>query len=687
MMALEIKDEFKISDVKSLGDMASILQNKTFSRIANKFFKQYMKIADYLQAPLLKILKYTGGPIGRLLGFAPVKYDVVRLPEHLVQTLDGAKLATDVFLPKHIYNNGKVKKAPTLLIRLPYWKNMVSILGFLFASMGYVTVLQDCRGTAASNPYGTLAVTFYLRPDGLTTLRWITYQPWYNGKIGMWGISFFGITQLTVSWKNFDMLTCLNPAQCSFTSVLYHQGGLYPLGMAIDVHRLFLAIAYNRDPNIEGLAVFFRENGLSDLLYTNPLAGAYNEPLDSKKALLNIKDLAPIKDPEKLTNILNETYNLTFNFHAEDDGSLKKFLKEGLLKRRMNLNYRYLPYSFYFPEANPENMKTPMLLIAAWADMFVEQILDDIELIQEKFPDYFKKNFKVVIGPGAHGGMDNIPSGLKMLPDTKRMFGLYQNFFPFWWFDFWLNNNKENRNLSKIPPIRCWIVNKKIWRHFSKWPPKTDELKFYLHSKFGDANSRFGQGKLSNIEPIEEKPDIFQFDPSNPVPTVGGRFLFFSLSGYHNQDKLEERKDILVYTSDKLKKGIEVIGNIKIVFFASSTAKDTDFTVKLVDVGRTALNVMDSGVRARFRDGLENPSLIEPDKIYKYEIKIGRTAWYFKKGHKIRIEISSSNFPRFNVHSNLVGEKTELGYQIATQKIFHDAEHQSHLILPVFKGK
>ncbi|MHA1380429.1 MAG: CocE/NonD family hydrolase [Candidatus Helarchaeota archaeon] len=634
------------------------------------------------------MLKYIGSPILRLLGMAPIVDDVIRLPEHLVQTLDCAKLATDVYLPKNIYNDGKVKKAPTLLIRLPYWKNMVSILGYLFASMGYVTILQDCRGTAASNPYGTLAVTFYLRPDGLTTLRWITYQPWYNEKIGMWGISFFGITQLTLSWKNFDMLTCLNPAQCSYTSVLFHQGGLFPLGMAIDVHRLFLTIAYNKDPNLAGFAVFFKENGLSDILYENLLASAYNEPLDSKRALLHIKDLAPIKDPEKLTNILNKTYKVSFNFHEKDDGSLKKFLKEAVLLRKMNLNYRYLPYGFYFPETETDQMKTPILLIAAWADMFVEQVLDDIELIQEKFPDYFKKHFKVVIGPGAHGGMDNIPQLPKLLPDTKRMFGLYQNFFPFWWFDFWLKNNKECRDLSKIPPIRCWIVNKKKWRHFSKWPPQTDELRFYLHSKFGDANSRFGQGKLYHLEQKEnEKPDSYEFDPSNPVPTVGGRFLFFSLSGYRNQNKLEERKDILVYTSDKLKKGIEVIGEVKIVFYALSSAEDTDFMVKLVDVhnNRKALNVIDSGVRARFRDGLENPALIEPDKIYKYELRIGRTAWYFKKGHKIRIEISSSNFPRFNVHSNLVGEKTENGYQIATQKIFHDAKHQSYLALPVFK--
>ncbi|MHA1298755.1 MAG: CocE/NonD family hydrolase, partial [Candidatus Helarchaeota archaeon] len=420
-MEFEIKDEFDISDVKSMGDLVSIIQNKTFNKIGNVFFNQYLKYIDYLQGPLLKILKYIGGPLGRMLGTGPVKNDVIRLPECLVQTLDGAKLSTDVFMPKHIYNNGKIRKCPTLLVRLPYWKNMVSILGYIFASFGYVTVLQDVRGTASSNPYGTLAVTFYLRPDGLTTLRWITYQPWYNGKIGMWGISFFGMTQLTLSWKNFDMLTCLNPAQCSYTSILFHPKGLFPLGMTIDVYRLFNAISENKDASLDVFASFFKENGISDILYSNPLASAYNEPLDSKRAILNIKDLAGIKDPKVLTKLLNENYNVSFNFHTKDDGSLRKFMRDAVLLRKMNLNYRYLPYSFGFSEAEPDQMKTPMLIIASWSDMFVEQILDDLDLIQKKFTDHFKKNIKIIIGPGAHGGINNIPQGIKLIQKKKRM--------------------------------------------------------------------------------------------------------------------------------------------------------------------------------------------------------------------------------------------------------------------------
>ena len=136
-----------------------------------------------------------------------------------------------------------------------------------------------------------------------------------------------------------------------------------------------------------------------------------------------------------------------------------------------------------------------------------------------------------------------------------------------------------------------------------------------------------------------------------------------------------------------LKEGLEVIGDVKIVFYASSSAKDTDFTVKLVDVynDKKAINVVDNGVRARFRESLKNPSLLVPNKVYKYEIPIGAVGIYFKKGHKIRIEISSSNFPRFNVNSNLAGEQNEKGYIVANQKIFHNSEYPSHIILPLFK--
>ncbi|MBD3227058.1 MAG: CocE/NonD family hydrolase, partial [Candidatus Lokiarchaeota archaeon] len=425
--------------------------------------------------------------------------------------------------------------------------------------------------------------------------------------------------------------------------------------------------------------------------YYNPLYAIYNDPIDSSPALLKLKEMAELKDdPERLTSLINEKFGTDFDFSKPDtDENLKKFLSMAIFERKLDLSYRFLPYAFGF---TGENVSTPMLCIGSWYDMFIEKMLLDINDIQEKSPEYFKKNFKMIIGPGAHGGMDFfcIPYPPQLLPlpfgkYLRKVLALYKEFFHFDWYEHWLNK-EESSDLSNVPAFKMWIMNKQVWRYSNKWPPETKEVKFYLHSG-GNANSRFGDGVLSKTKPKNEPCDEFDFNPADPVNTRGGRFLFLR-SGMLNQSEIEKRKDILIYSTEKLKEGIEILGEVKLIFYASSSAVDTDFTVKLVDVHNESkiLHVIDSGVRARYRESLENPKLLEPDKIYKYEVYIGSTGIYFPKGHKIRIEISSSNFPRFNINSNLAGKKSEKGYTIAHQKIYHDSEHKSHLILPTFPG-
>jgi len=662
---------FDPSDVEFSVEMPAFLDNKKINDVLDSLVIRFVPLIRYIQAPLLKLFKHLGGSIGRLTGLGKPEYDVIQLKEVLISTQDGAKLPTDVYLPKPVFRERY--KAPTILIRLPYWKKMLSIVGYILASKGYVTVLQDIRGCASAIPYGTLAFTYFIRSDGFSTLEWLKKRFWYNGRIGMWGLSFLGVTQLAISWDNQGVLTCLSPGQCSYTSVLYHTGGLTPLGMAISILRLVLGITQNVEPALT--TMMKGEEGISEALYLNPLMSLYNDPIDSKRYLLHLKDLAKVSDPDALTKLLNKTYNLNLKFNEKDTGELPKFLKEAVLARRLNMNYEHLPYAFNF---TPEKIDTPMLVISSWYDLFVEQILRDTKIIQEKSPEYFRKNYKLIICPGAHGGMDMFPRGFPgKLPDLKTMLALYQNFVPIWWYDYFLK--RKGTDLSKVPPIRLYVLNRGIWRNFEQWPPVTKPLKLYLHS-------HWGAGALLEVDPKPTLPHEYAFNPANPVVTRGGRFLTVR-SGGLNQTKIELRKDVLVYTSRKLETGLEVIGDVKIVLYASSTAKDTDFMVKLVDVFNTrkAINIVDSGIRARFREGLDKPSFIEPDKIYKYEITIGAIGYYFPKGHKIRIEISSSNFPRFDVNSNLAGEQNEKGYITAQQKIFHDLQNPSHLILPIFK--
>jgi len=670
---------FNPADVEFTIETPKVLDNEKINRAIDSLIIHMVPFMNYIQAPFGGLLNSLGRGILRLFGIGPFETKAVRLKEHLLPMHDGVTCPTDVYLPVEVFK--KKTKAPTILVRLPYWKNMLSILGYLFASKGYVAVLQDIRGCASAIPYGTMDFTYFVRPDGLTTLKWISERFWYNGKLGMWGLSFLGVTQLGVSWDNGGLVTCLSPAQCSYTSIIYHPGGLTPLGDLVSILKLILGITQNVNPALTSMLK--GAEGISDALYFNPLLTLYNDPIDNSRALMNLADLSKITDSNELIRTLNETYNLNLNFNEKDNGSFTKFIKEVVLTRRLNINYEYLPYAFGFEEAR---INTPMLMIAAWNDLFIEQILRDVKIIQEKTPDYFRKNFKLVIGPGAHAGMDMLLSGMPpTLPNGKKLMQLYQQFAPFWWYDHWLK--KDGHDLSKVSPIRLYVMNKGLWRNFSWWPPKVPEMTLYLHSA-GKANSRSGNGALSDKTPQAEPPDEYDFDPSNPVVTRGGRFLMLK-SGFLDQSKIEKRPDVLVYTSEKLQEGLELIGEVKAVLYAASSAKDTDFTVKLVDVHNTrkATLIIDSAIRTRFRDGLKNPTLIEPNKIYQYEILIGSIAIYIPKNHQLRVEISSSNFPRFDVNSNLAGEKGEKAYSIAHQKIFHDSQNPSSIIFPVFKGK
>ena len=632
-------------------------------------------LVDYIYTPLFKIFEIIGR-FRRLqnINFLPETASI-RLKEVLIELEDGAKLATDIYLPKDIYN--KRGKEATILVRLPYWKNLLSILGYFLASKGYVVVIQDVRGSGQSIDYGTNSLYMYERQDGLETLRWITKRFWYNGKVGMWGLSYLGITQLAVSWNNENLLTCLNPIHSSYSNVFWHPGGLYPVGLSGSLYLIMLSTASMKNLKTMDFDQWDK-NGFYRQLYFNPSNSFYNEPLVSRKPKLS--DLASVENPKYLMKMMNSVYKTNVDISKMDQGSFLKLIKEMFYERNIFHNYDLSPYAFGL---NYE-LETPLLFIGGWYDMFIEPMMRDVKLIQDKAPLFFKDKFKMIIGPWSHINMDKIffmtLKYTHFIDDIKFV----QNILPFWWYDILLKENEPD--LSKIPPIRAFILNKNIWRAFNKWPPSSTERKLYLHSN-GRSNSLLGDGYLSKKKPEEEFPDVYKFDPSDPVITKGGRNLFL-LSGPQDQTNIEKRDDVLVYSTQELEKGLEVIGEIKIILFASTTVEDTDFTVKLVDVypgSKKAINVIDSGVRTRYLNGdLNNPKLVIPNKIYKYEIVIGTTAIFFPKNHKIRLEISSSNFPRFDVNTNLAGKRNDANYIIATQTIYHDKDHPSHLILPVF---
>ena len=216
------EDKFDPSHVRMAIDLPAPMV------LLQPFVKPLLYMLDHLQKPLFKLARKLGKPITKWMGFES-KNDVIRLKEVLVVTKDGAKMATDIYLPKDIYESKS--KGPTVLVRLPYWKDMVSILGYFIASQGYITVLQDIRGCAHSIDYGTNSFFTTEGEDGRRTLDWISKRFWYNGKIGMWGISYLGITQLSLTSNHNGLVTCFNPEQCSYTNIFWHPGGMYRIGL------------------------------------------------------------------------------------------------------------------------------------------------------------------------------------------------------------------------------------------------------------------------------------------------------------------------------------------------------------------------------------------------------------------------------------------------------------------------
>jgi len=295
---------------------------------------------------------------------------------------------------------------------------------------------------------------------------------------------------------------------------------------------------------------------------------------------------------------------------------------------------------------------------------------------------------KLVIGPWAHGCNVGVYA--------ERNFGLLAHdgiadvtTDQIRWFDHWLKG--EDNGVETERPVKLFIMGPDVWREEEDWPlPDTQWHEFYLHSD-GQAGSTAGE--LSVAVPEDESADSYRYDPSDPIPTVGGATFLPGLSiaanaGPRDQQDIENRADVLCYTSSVLERDLEVTGPVTLILYVRSSAIDTDFTGKLVDVypdGRAML-LTDGILRARYRSGFEKPEMLTPGEVYRIEIDLVATANVFAAGHRIRLEVSSSNFPRFDRNTNtggVIATETDADFKIATNEVLHDVDHPSHLILPI----
>jgi predicted acyl esterase len=327
-------------------------------------------------------------------------------------------------------------------------------------------------------------------------------------------------------------------------------------------------------------------------------------------------------------------------------------------------------------------MNVPAVHIGGWYDCFLQGTIDEFVGRQTLGAEGSRGKQKLLIGPWTHGGANRTKQGILEFPQNSVMSGLVAD--PILWFDYWLKG--MNNGIDRESAVRYYVMGDtrtpgapgNCWKTADSWPVPAADTPWYMT----------GQGTLAIDKPKENiAPSKYDFDPRKPVPTRGGQNLTIS-AGPHDQREIEGRPDVLLFTSDVLEAPLEVVGRIKVRLWASSSAKDTDFTARLTDVypGGQSILVCDGIIRARHRDGMDRETLMEPGKIYEFEIDLWSTAIVFNKGHRIRLAISSSNSPRFSVNPNtggpLFGAEEPV---VANQCIYHDAEHPSCVTLPVVK--
>jgi putative CocE/NonD family hydrolase len=339
--------------------------------------------------------------------------------------------------------------------------------------------------------------------------------------------------------------------------------------------------------------------------------------------------------------------------------------------------------------ARYESVAVPALNIGGWYDIFLGGTLRNFVGMRERGgTESARRGQRLIMGPWLHGPLGSVNGevdfGVRSAKLVLDLEGIMLR-----WFDHWLKG--EQNGVDAEPPVRVFVMGENRWRTEDHWPLARAVPTSYYLSSGGRANSLGGDGRLSQDPPTDLTPDHFLYDPRKPVPTRGGPLCCSPAvlpGGAFDQRPVEERPDVLVYTSAPLDAAVEVTGPVTVHLWARSSAPDTDFTAKLVDVGPCgyARNLVDGIVRARYREGLDRPLLLNPGEVVEYVIDLWATSNVFLAGHRIRLEVSSSNFPRFDRNPNTgqpLGEAAESDLQPALQTIYHDPARPSHVLLPI----
>jgi putative CocE/NonD family hydrolase len=547
-----------------------------------------------------------------------------------VKMRDGVTLRADVYRPKA---DGKF---PVLLTRTPYDKTGNLGTCMRVAEAGYVCVAQDVRGRYVSE--GEWYPFKHESEDGYDTVEWLAHQPWSTGMIGMWGGSYVGATQMLAAIAHPPHLAGLF---ATVTASNYHENWTYQ-GGAFE--------QWFNESWTTGLAAdTMRRNQDRD---QKPLEWMNALPLDSYPVFKSgdAKDAAP--------------YFHDWLAHPNYDEYWKQWAIE----------------------ADYSRIQVPVYHVGAWYDIFLGGTLRNfLGLKAGAGMEFARKQQRLIVEIGGHAGGGRKIGDVDFGADAEWD----QTTLMLRWYDFLLKNVMNG--MEKEKPVRVFTMGNNVWRDFDDWPPADAAAqRMYLHSS-GKANGSDGDGALNASAPADnETADSYVYDPANPVQTRGGPLCCrpdLLAAGPREQRDIEARRDVLVFTTEALAKDLDVTGPVTAELFVRSSAVDTDFTAKLVDVFPTgfAQNITEGILRMRYRDSREKPELMEPGKVYKIAVDLWATSNVFQAGHKLRLEISSSNYPRFD--RNLNTGDADIAHAarkvIAMNTIVHDAAHPSAIVLTV----
>jgi len=595
----------------------------------------------------------------------------------MVPMRDGKRMQADIYRPKD-----NTKQYPIIFSRTPYnfnwWdvrlgapRDMTTVLDAI--KRGYAYVIMNERGHFFSE--GNYDILGPPTTDGEDAIKAMTAQPWSNGKVGTIGCSSTAEWQMAVAASGVPGYTTMIAqgfgAGVGRVGPYYEQGNWYRGGA---VQMLFIAWLYGEQNQVRPMPPanatqedLIRFSKSFDLAQQAP-------PVDWSKALRHLPEMDIMKAVDGPRGIFaDEMPNTTGGAMIKRAPNDPAWYKGGLFHDNMKIN---IP-GFWF---------------MSWYDVSVGPNLATYNHVRKTAsPDIADKQY-AVIAPTLHcsytRATENTVVGQRSMGDAR----LDYSKMTYDWFDHFLKG--EQNDVLKRPKVQYFTMGSNKWQSSESWPPVGAEpMKFYLASS-GKANTGAGDGKLATEPPATDMPDIFTYDPMNPVPSFGGNVCCTGNAvqgGSWDQTKMEERPDILVYSSDVIKDGFELSGPIDVSLFVSSDAKDTDFTVKLIDVDETgkAWNLDETIQRMRYRDGYDKPlTWMEKDKVYKVKFQPMTTSNYFAAGHRLRIEISSSNFPRFDRNMNTGGKNyDEATGVIARNAVHHSKQYPAEVTISVVRKK